>query len=98
MKYLNTNLGLRETMKVSLGQQTIMSYISAPKKFKILGIVHIGMEFGILATNEEGHYVRVNGSYEQNLCTTEVESAIKSAIRHGHVKLDKPSRERTVRS
>jgi len=83
-------------MKVSLGQQTLMSFLSAPKKFKILGMVRMGMEFGILAINENGQYVRVNGSYEQNLCKAEVESAIQSAVTHGHFKLDRPSTSHNV--
>lgn len=73
-------------MQVLLGHQTLMAYVAAPKKFNIIGVVRMDMEFGLLARTEAGTYVRVNGSQEQNLCQAQVESAIRFAISIGYVK------------
>jgi hypothetical protein len=55
------------------------AYVVAPKGYVVLGIVRMGIEFGILATNETGIYVRVNGSTIQELTQQAVEGAIRAA-------------------
>ena len=70
-------------MQVVLGSQTIKAFVAAPKEFKVLGIVRMGMEFGLLATTASGTYVRVNGSTVKALSTEAVEDAIKIASSSG---------------
>ncbi len=85
---LNTHAKVKshKHMQVLLGHQTLMAYVAAPKKFNIIGVVRMDMEFGLLARTESGTYVRVNGSQEQNLCQAQVEAAIRFAIAIGYVK------------
>jgi hypothetical protein len=70
-------------LQVVLGSQTIKAFVAAPKEFKVLGIVRMGMEFGLLATTASGTYVRVNGSTVKALSTEAVEEAIKIARSSG---------------
>ena len=51
-----------QSMQVVLGSQTIKAFVAAPKEFKVIGIVRMGLEFGLLAVTATGRYVRVNGS------------------------------------
>lgn len=80
---VNTKSIARAPLQVVLGSQTIKAFVVAPKRFNILGIVRIGMEYGLLALNEDGSYLRVNGSVEMALETVEVEHAIRLAIAGG---------------
>ena len=66
-------------LQVVLGSQTIKAFVAAPKEFKVLGIVRMGMEFGLLATTASGAYVRVNGSTIKPLNADAVEEAIRVA-------------------
>ena len=50
------------SMKVILGKSHISAFVAAPKTVQVLGIVRLGMEFGLLALNKAGTYLRVNGS------------------------------------
>ena len=68
-----------QPLQVVLGSQTIKAFVAAPKEFKVLGIVRMGMEFGLLATTASGSYVRVNGSTVKALSTDAVEEAIRVA-------------------
>jgi hypothetical protein len=70
-------------LQVVLGSQTIKAFVAAPKEFKVLGIVRMGMEFGLLATTASGTYVRVNGSTVKSLSTEAVEDAIRIARSSG---------------
>lgn len=70
---------LKHPLQVILGSQTIKAFVAAPKEFKVIGIVRIGMEFGLLATTASGNYVRVNGSLIQALSNQAVEDAIELA-------------------
>jgi len=70
-------------LQVVLGSQTIKAFVAAPKEFKVLGIVRMGMEFGLLATTASGTYVRVNGSTVKALSAEAVEDAIKIARSSG---------------
>jgi hypothetical protein len=70
-------------LQVVLGSQTIKAFVAAPKEFKVLGIVRMGMEFGLLATTASGTYVRVNGSTVKALSTEAVEEAIRLARSSG---------------
>ena len=72
-----------QALQVVLGSQTIKAFVAAPKEFKVLGIVRMGMEFGLLATTASGSYVRVNGSTVKPLRTEAVEEAIKIARSSG---------------
>jgi hypothetical protein len=63
-------------MRVILGVSSLKAYVTAPKAFHVLGIVRFGMEYGLLATNEEGLYFRVNGSQVEALSSALVRRAI----------------------
>lgn len=76
---MNTKTKSHQPLQVVLGSQTIKAFVAAPKEFKVLGIVRMGMEFGLLATTASGSYVRVNGSTVKPLNTDVVEEAIKVA-------------------
>lgn len=80
---MNTKKKNHQALQVVLGSQTIKAFVAAPKEFKVLGIVRMGMEFGLLATTAAGHYVRVNGSTVKALSTEAVEEAIKVARASG---------------
>jgi hypothetical protein len=51
-----------DSMQIILGLATLKAYVTAPKSFKVLGIVRFGQEYGLLATDTQGLYFRVNGS------------------------------------
>ena len=68
-----------QTLKVVLGTQAMKAFVAAPKEFNVLGIVRMGMEFGLLATTSSGAYVRVNGSMVRPLDARAVEEAIQLA-------------------
>ena len=72
-------LGGYEKLKVSAANPGIKAFVTAPKSLKILGIVRMGMEFGLLAIGESGTYVRVNGSQVVKLDTHTVREAIRAA-------------------
>jgi hypothetical protein len=76
---MNTKVKSHQPLQVVLGSQTIKAFVAAPKEFKVLGIVRMGMEFGLLATTASGSYVRVNGSTVKPLSTDAVEEAIRVA-------------------
>ena len=63
-------------MRVILGVSSLKAYVAAPKAFHVLGIVRFGLEYGLLATNAEGIYFRVNGSQILELNYDEVRRAI----------------------
>lgn len=70
-------------MEVILGSHTIKAFVTAPKEFQVLGIVRMGLEFGLLAKTAGGHYVRINGSNIQTLCSAEVNAALFKASTWG---------------
>lgn len=80
---MNKKSKSHQPLQVVLGSQTIKAFVAAPKEFKVLGIVRMGMEFGLLATTVSGTYVRVNGSTVKALSTEAVEEAIKVARSSG---------------
>ena len=80
---MGTQSKSHQPLQVVLGSQTIKAFVAAPKEFKVLGIVRMGMEFGLLATTASGSYVRVNGSTVKALSTEAVEEAIKIARSSG---------------
>jgi hypothetical protein len=49
-------------MRVIVGSSAIKAFVTAPKSVKILGIVRMGLEFGLLGQYANGRYLRVNGS------------------------------------
>jgi hypothetical protein len=72
-------------MQVILGVSSLKAYVTAPKAFHLLGIVRFGLEYGLLATNTEGLYFRVNGSQIVALDTDTVRRAIDYAYgNHRH--------------
>lgn len=73
----------KHPLQVVLGSQTIKAFVAAPKEFKVIGIVRMGMEFGLLATTATGNYVRVNGSLIEALNNEVVEAAIAVARTSG---------------
>jgi hypothetical protein len=74
---------LEQPLKVVLGSQTIKAFVAAPRAFKVLGIVRMGLEFGLLATDARGVYVRVNGSTVAALDQGAVDAAIALACTTG---------------
>jgi hypothetical protein len=62
-----------------LGSHTIKAFVTAPKDVYVMGIVRWGMEYGLLAKTQAGHYVRINGSQAQTLNHEDVETAIARA-------------------
>lgn len=71
-------------MKVVLGSSSIRAFVAAPKHLKVMGVVRIGQEFGLLAMNEEGTYLRVNGSRNEALDPQQVQRALTLARAAGH--------------
>lgn len=71
-------------MKVVLGSSSIRAFVAAPKHLKVMGVVRMGQEFGLLAMNEAGTYLRVNGSQNQELDPLEVQRALHQARLSGH--------------
>ena len=70
-------------MRVILGASSLRLYVAAPKVFHVLGIVRCGMEYGLLATNAEGVYCRVNGSQSVALDSSHVHRAIERSYGAG---------------
>ena len=64
-------------MRVILGVSSLKAYVASPKAFHVLGIVRFGMEYGLLATNADGLYFRVNGSQIMALDNVQVRRAIE---------------------
>ena len=73
----------KKPLQVILGSQTIKAFVASPKEFNVIGIVQMGMEFGLLATTSSGNYVRVNGSQIELLDERKVEAAIAYARSKG---------------
>jgi hypothetical protein len=69
----------QESMRVILGRSHLSAFVTAPKAVQVLGIVRLGMEFGLLALDRAGSYVRVNGSQFVTLDLDLVERAIRNA-------------------
>ena len=84
-------------LKVSPANPGIKAFVTAPKNLKILGIVRMGMEFGLLAIGEAGNYVRVNGSQVVKLDTRSVREALRAAgLTDDEPLLDEHPAERAV--
>ena len=66
-------------MKVVLGSSSIRAFVAAPKHYKVIGVVRMGQEFGLLCMNEYGSYLRVNGSLHEELNPQEVQRALSQA-------------------
>ena len=93
---MNSKSKSHQPLQVVLGSQTIKAFVAAPKEFKVLGIVRMGMEFGLLATTASGAYVRVNGSTVKPLSTDAVEEAIRVARATGRGESYAASRSHAV--
>jgi hypothetical protein len=70
-------------MRVILGASSLKAYVAAPKAFHVLGIVRFGQEYGLLATNADGLYFRVNGSQSLALDSQAVRRAIDQSYGPG---------------
>ena len=70
-------------MRVVLGSTAIKAFVAAPKSLKIVGVVRLGLEFGLLGQDAEGRYLRVNGSMIEPLDRNEVLAAIAFARETG---------------
>ena len=66
-----------------MGSSAIKAFVAAPKSLKILGIVRMGLEFGLLGQDAEGRYLRVNGSQIEALNSSEVLAAMAYALEMG---------------
>jgi hypothetical protein len=83
-------------MQVILGVASLKAYVTAPKAFQVLGIVRFGQEYGLLATNTDGLYFRVNGSQVTALDAGTVRQAIDYAYGR-KCQLARPPREASRR-
>ncbi len=88
---MNTN-----PMQVILGVASLKAYVTAPKAFHVLGIVRFGQEYGLLATNTDGLYFRVNGSQIAGLDAHRVERAMALAYARGKSHFHAPAAPREV--
>lgn len=70
-------------MAVVFGCHTVKAFVAAPKDFDVVGIVILGIEYGLLAVTSTGSYVRVNGSTVQRLNQDQVRDAIATMRAHG---------------
>ena len=70
-------------MRIILGASSLKAYVTAPKSMHVLGIVRFGMEYGLLATDPQGRYFRVNGSRLAPLDRYSVDRALQLAQRGG---------------
>jgi hypothetical protein len=86
---LNSN----RNMKIIMGGLTLKAFVVASHKLTVIGIVRFGMEYGLLASTPNGHYVRVNGSKIQALPDLEVHAAISRARCTGRGESFKASRD-----
>lgn len=75
-------------MKVVLGSSSIRAFVAAPKHLKVVGVVRLGQEYGLLALDEQGHYLRVNGSQNEELDPRAVQRALQIAREAGHHESD----------
>jgi hypothetical protein len=66
-------------LQVILGGHTVKAFVAAPKDVRVIGIVRMGLEYGLLAQTYQGNYVRINGSDTRQLNNREVEAAIRRA-------------------
>jgi hypothetical protein len=72
------------SLSVVLGRTGIRAFVAAPKEIRLLGMVRMGMEFGLLGLDSNGRYVRVNGSLIRDLNGRQVEQAIYAARNNYH--------------
>lgn len=68
-----------QRLQVILGGHTVKAFVAAPKDVRVIGIVRMGLEYGLLAQTHSGNYVRINGSDTRQLNNREVEAAIRRA-------------------
>ena len=66
-------------MRVIFGGQTIKAFVASPRHLKVLGIVRMDLEYGLLAVDADGRYLRVNGSQTETLNDTAIRAAINRA-------------------
>jgi hypothetical protein len=52
---------------------SLSKFVTAPKAYKVVGLLHQDMAFGLLAIAPNGEYVRVNGSYVELIDPMHVE-------------------------
>lgn len=72
-----------QRLQVILGGHTVKAFVAAPRDVRVIGIVRLGLEFGLLAMTQTGQYLRINGSQVQSLDYREVEAAILRNQHHG---------------
>jgi hypothetical protein len=70
-------------LRVVIGSSAIKALVTAPKSVKVLGIVRMGLEFGLLGQDADGRYLRVNGSQIEHLNRSAVLAAIEFAVETG---------------
>jgi len=78
----NTMKTNRPSLNVILGANAVRAFVAAPKEFKVIGIVRMSYEFGLLAIAPSGNYVRVNGSQIESLDNGDVRMAIQNFMSH----------------
>lgn len=70
-------------MQVILGTSAIRAFVAAPISVKTLGVVRMGLEFGLLCQDSAGDYLRFNGSVSEKLDHDEVLDALQHAMGSG---------------
>jgi len=64
-------------LEVMLMHRSQNRYLIAPEAMEVLGMVRMGMEFGLLAIDAHGAYMRVNGSNVVPLSRSRVRDAVR---------------------
>ena len=64
-------------LEVMLIHRSQNRYLIAPEAMEVLGMVRMGMEFGLLAVDSHGAYMRVNGSNVVPLSRSRVRNAVR---------------------
>ncbi|NVO08105.1 MAG: hypothetical protein HXX19_20205 [Rhodoferax sp.] len=62
-------------IEIIYGYHCIRAFVAAPRGFEVLGVIRFGQEYGLLATDCNGGYYRVNGSTVEALDRHVVESS-----------------------
>lgn len=77
-------------MRVILGAGSVKAYVVSPRSHHVIGIVRLGLEYGLLATDIQGDFYRVNGSQIVSLDAQQVLESIAHARALGRLAWSRP--------
>jgi hypothetical protein len=78
---------------------SLSKFVTAPKAYKVVGLLRQDMAFGLLAIAPNGEYVRVNGSYVEPIHPMHVEwlcAALKMPRPSIRIKAQRQPREHAL--